>query len=65
MWPLKVALIVLGLACIAVGPLALVKSLPLLKSGKVREMKAGATPLACGAAMFVMGFALFYFPFTF
>ncbi len=80
MWVLKVITIVLGLASIAVapiavcpiplgpiplGPIPLVKSLPMLKSGSIRETKAGVVLLACRAAMFLLGLALFYFTFTF
>ena len=65
MWLLKLALIVLGLACLVFGPMAAYKGSQEMKSGNIRQVKAGTTLLACGIAMVLMGFMLFYFTFTF
>lgn len=65
MWLLKLALIVLGIACIVMGPITAHKGFQVMRSGNLRQVKAGTTLLACGIVMFLMGFMLFYFTFTF
>jgi hypothetical protein len=60
MWLITLAVIVLGLACIGIGPLAAYKGFQLIRSGNLRQVKAGATVLALGIAMFLLGFMLFY-----
>jgi len=61
MWLLiNLVVIVLGLACIGIGPLAVYKGFQLMKSGNLRQVKAGAGLLALGIVMVALGFGLFY-----
>jgi hypothetical protein len=65
MWLIRLACIVMGIACIVFGPMAVYKGFQVMKSGNIREIKAGLVTSACGAVIFLLGFAMFYFTFTF
>jgi hypothetical protein len=65
MWLLRLALIVVALACFVFGPMAAYKGFQVMKSGNLGQLKAGFGTAACGIVIFLLGFAMFYFTFTF